>query len=218
MHPGPGPAHLTPASRPSCAHVHRCTHRTHTRGRYTANRLRKNLKHLRRWVARGHPLPLAHDADSLNTLSLPTCTRTGPDVQEYAPPLSLLTSGPAADSRRPWPWCPRSRPPTGARDTQGAASAAGPAQYQKLREEGRMLKVREGGLLFLVNFMGLSRYWPVLDHRLTRRLIRALAPGRRFSTSSRTLDRRRCTRRPGAPLDHHCRPLPTYLDWLALRN
>jgi 23S rRNA (guanine2445-N2)-methyltransferase / 23S rRNA (guanine2069-N7)-methyltransferase len=56
----------------------------------------------------------------------------------------------------------------------------GTDQYQKLQDQGRFLEVEEGGLRFLVNLTDYLDTGLFLDHRLTRRLIRELAPGRRF--------------------------------------
>jgi len=56
----------------------------------------------------------------------------------------------------------------------------GTEQYQRLAEGGSFLEVREAGLRFLVNLTDYLDTGLFLDHRLTRGLIRELAPGRRF--------------------------------------
>jgi 23S rRNA (guanine2445-N2)-methyltransferase / 23S rRNA (guanine2069-N7)-methyltransferase len=56
----------------------------------------------------------------------------------------------------------------------------GAEQYQKLRDEGDYLEVEEGGLRFLVNLTDYLDTGLFLDHRVTRGLLRELAPGRRF--------------------------------------
>ena len=56
----------------------------------------------------------------------------------------------------------------------------GPAQYERVGEEGRTEIVREGGLRFEIN---LSDYLDVglfLDHRITRSMVREAAAGKRF--------------------------------------
>jgi 23S rRNA (guanine2445-N2)-methyltransferase / 23S rRNA (guanine2069-N7)-methyltransferase len=56
----------------------------------------------------------------------------------------------------------------------------GPQQYQKLHGEGRFIEATEGGLHFLVNLTDYLDTGLFLDHRLTRGLIRQMAPGRSF--------------------------------------
>ncbi len=56
----------------------------------------------------------------------------------------------------------------------------GTGQYQRLRDEGQFVQVREGGLNFLVNLTDYLDTGLFLDHRLMRGRIRELASGRRF--------------------------------------
>jgi 23S rRNA (guanine2445-N2)-methyltransferase / 23S rRNA (guanine2069-N7)-methyltransferase len=56
----------------------------------------------------------------------------------------------------------------------------GSDQYQRLGDLGSFLEVEEGGLRFLVNLTDYLDTGLFLDHRVTRRLIRELAHGRRF--------------------------------------
>ena len=147
-----------------------------------ANRLRKNLKHLRRWAAREdiHCYRL-YDADLPEYAVAVDLYEDWAHVQEYAPPPSVDPVRARRRLKEAMALVPEvlGLPPEHV-TLKVRRPQRGPAQYQKLREEGRMLKVREGGLLFLVNLTDYLDTGLFLDHRLTRGLIRALAPGRRF--------------------------------------
>lgn len=56
----------------------------------------------------------------------------------------------------------------------------GKAQYEKFESLGHEVEVRESGLRFLVNFTDYLDTGLFLDHRITRALLRDLAPGQRF--------------------------------------
>ncbi|MBN2359720.1 MAG: bifunctional 23S rRNA (guanine(2069)-N(7))-methyltransferase RlmK/23S rRNA (guanine(2445)-N(2))-methyltransferase RlmL [Deltaproteobacteria bacterium] len=87
-------------------------------------------------------------------------------------------------------------------------------QYQRLDRRSEFHVVREGGLEFLVNFTDHLDTGLFLDGRLTRRLIRELADGRRFLnlfcyTATATV----CAARGGAVDTTSVDLSNTYLDW-----
>ncbi len=150
-----------------------------------ANRLLKNLRHLRSWLRREdiHAYRL-YDAD-LPEYALAVDVYQGEKLwvhaQEYRAPATV-------DERRA-----RLR----LREALGVILEVleipeeqlyfkvrqrqkGPAQYEKLAETRAFHQIREGGLRFLVNFGDYLDTGLFLDHRPTRALLRQLAPGRAF--------------------------------------
>jgi 23S rRNA (guanine2445-N2)-methyltransferase / 23S rRNA (guanine2069-N7)-methyltransferase len=146
------------------------------------NRLRKNFKHLRRWAAREdvHCYRL-YDADLPEYSAAVDLYEDWAHVQEYAPPRSVDPVQARRRVKEMVAAVPRvlDVPPSHVvlkvrRQQRGAQ------QYQRLKEEGRFLEVREGGLRFLVNLADYLDTGLFLDHRVTRAVIRDLAQGRRF--------------------------------------
>ena len=146
------------------------------------NRLRKNLKHLRRWAAReGIHCYRLYDADLPEYAAAVDLYGDWAHVQEYTPPSTVDSVRARRRLREMAAVIPevldiapehvvlKSRRPQRGAD-----------QYQKLRDGGSLLEVDEGGLRFLVNLTDYLDTGLFLDHRLTRRLIRELAAGRRF--------------------------------------
>ncbi|OFW61178.1 MAG: 23S rRNA (guanine(2445)-N(2))/(guanine(2069)-N(7))-methyltransferase [Actinobacteria bacterium RBG_16_64_13] len=184
------------------------------------NRLRKNLKHLRRWAAREnvHCYRL-YDADLPEYAVAVDLYEDWAHVQEYAPPGTVDPVRARRRLKEVMAVVPEVReiPPHHTvlkvrRPQQGAD------QYQKLREEGRFLQVEEGGLRFLVNLTDYLDTGLFLDHRVTRGMIRELARGRRFLnlfayTGSATV----YAAAGGAASTTTVDLSPTYLDW-AHRN
>jgi len=147
-----------------------------------ANRLHKNLKHLRRWAAReGIHCYRVYDADLPEYAVAVDLYGDWAHVQEYAPPHTVD----AVRARRRLKEAlavvpevleiPAEQVVLKIRQPQRGAE-----QYRKLRDEGRLLEVEEGGLRFLVNLTDYLDTGLFLDHRITRGLLRELAPGRRF--------------------------------------
>lgn len=150
------------------------------------NRLRKNLKALRRWAAReGVECYRLYDADMPEyNLAVDLYTSRGvvyAHVQEYEAPSSV---DPRAAKRRlnealeTLPKVleiPRERMFTKLRRRQRHG-----AQYQGLARGGEYYEVREGPARLLVNFTDHLDTGLFLDHRDTRALIGRLASGRRF--------------------------------------
>ena len=146
------------------------------------NRLRKNLKHLRRWAAREdvHCYRL-YDSDIPEYAVAVDLYEDWVHVQEYAPPSSID----AVRARRRLKEIVAAVPrvldiPKDHVTLKVRRQQRGADQYQKVAERGRFLEVREGGLRFLVNLTDYLDTGLFLDHRLTRSLIRDLAAGRRF--------------------------------------
>jgi 23S rRNA (guanine2445-N2)-methyltransferase / 23S rRNA (guanine2069-N7)-methyltransferase len=150
-----------------------------------ANRLRKNQKHLGRWLRReGITCYRLYDAD-LPEYALAVDLYEGEKrwvhVQEYQAPASV-------DPRQA-----RLR----LREAIGVLlelleideeqlffkvrqQQKGSSQYERLAAGRRFHEVREDGLRFLVNFEDYLDTGLFLDHRDTRRLVGELADGRRF--------------------------------------
>jgi 23S rRNA (guanine2445-N2)-methyltransferase / 23S rRNA (guanine2069-N7)-methyltransferase len=150
-----------------------------------ANRLRKNLKNLGRW-ARQQKISCyrLYDADLPEyavAVDLYQGEKLWVQVQEYAAPatvdpakaeqrlVEVLAAVPAMLEI-----------PVGQMFLKVRRRQKGTAQYEKQAEAGRFYEVREDGLRFWVNFEDYLDTGLFLDHRLTRRLVRELAPGRRF--------------------------------------
>jgi 23S rRNA (guanine2445-N2)-methyltransferase / 23S rRNA (guanine2069-N7)-methyltransferase len=187
-----------------------------------ANRLRKNLAVLGRWARRGGvDCYRLYDADMPEYAVAVDLYRGGTElrvlVQEYAPPADV---DPAAAARRLQEvvevlpevlQVPPGHVHLRVRRRQGPAH-----QYRPLARRGELLEVREGECRFLVNLTDYLDTGLFLDHRETRRLLAALAPGRRFLnlyayTGTATV----CAARAGAVTSTSVDLSPTYLDWAA---
>lgn len=192
-------------------------------GEMFANRVRKNLRALRRWAARdGICCYRVYDAD-MPEYALAVDLYQGDGrwvhVQEYAAPAGIdpqraqlrlreaLTVLPGVLD------LPRERIYFKVRRRQ-----KGQAQYEKLGDQGEFHEVREGACRLLVNFTDYLDTGLFLDHRLTRRLVGELAGGRRFLnlfayTGAATVH----AVLGGAPASTTVDMSNTYLDW-ARRN
>lgn len=146
------------------------------------NRLHKNIRHLSRWASReGISCYRLYDADLPDYAVAVDRYEQWLQVQEYAAPNSIdperarqrlaqvLAVLPAALE------LPPEQVFLKVRQRQKGAN-----QYQKHADQGRFHTVREGNARFLVNFTDYLDTGLFLDHRLTRRFIAELAPGRRF--------------------------------------
>ena len=146
-----------------------------------ANRLRKNLKHLRSWTGReGVHCFRAYDADLPEYAVAVDIYEDWAHVQEYSPPRTVDPVRARRRLKEVMATVPEvlAIPPTHAvlkvrRQQRGAD------QYQRVAERDEFLEVREGGLRFLVNLTDYLDTGLFLDHRSMRALIRELAPGRR---------------------------------------
>lgn len=150
-----------------------------------ADRLRKNLRKLGRWVKReGIDCYRLYDADLPEysfALDLYRGDRLYVHMQEYAPPPQV-DPGRAAERRE-------AALQTVAEVLEVAPDEIsfrmrerkrGTDQYQRLAEAATFHEVREGGCRLLVNFDSYLDTGLFLDHRPMRLLIQRQAKGRRF--------------------------------------
>jgi 23S rRNA (guanine2445-N2)-methyltransferase / 23S rRNA (guanine2069-N7)-methyltransferase len=147
-----------------------------------ANRLRKNLRALRRWADReGITCYRVYDADLPEHALAVDLYERWVHVQEYEPPATV-------DPRRAEA---RLHDALAAIPAVLEVSAGdvflkvrrrqrGFAQYEKLARGEDFREVHEGGYTFLVNLVNYIDTGLFLDHRPTRALLRELARGRRF--------------------------------------
>jgi len=147
-----------------------------------ANRLQKNLKHLRRWATRENiSCYRAYDADLPEyALAIDLYDGWG-HVQEYAPPRTVDPVQARRRLKEVMAMVPEVLGIPGSHAVLKVRSPQrGTGQYEKLQDRRSFLEVGEGGLRFLVNLTDYLDTGLFLDHRPTRSLIRELAPGRRF--------------------------------------
>jgi 23S rRNA (guanine2445-N2)-methyltransferase / 23S rRNA (guanine2069-N7)-methyltransferase len=152
-----------------------------------ANRLRKNAKRLKKWIAReGVTCYRLYDADMPEYSAALDIYETAEKerwihLQEYAPPITIE---PAAAARRLGEL------------VDGAAEATsiprelivvkrrtrqrGKDQYQKVDERNERVEIHENGLRFLINLHDYLDTGIFLDHRPVRLRIMETAKGKRF--------------------------------------
>jgi 23S rRNA (guanine2445-N2)-methyltransferase / 23S rRNA (guanine2069-N7)-methyltransferase len=153
-----------------------------------ANRLAKNIRHLRSWTQREEiTCYRMYDADMPEyAFAIDSYRTLEPDaqwlyVQEYAAPADIELDavrkrrGEVLASLPQTTGVPseRIRVRTRRRTKRGE-------QYEKLDRQGEFYVVMEGGLKFRVNFEDYLDTGIFLDHRLTRARLRAAARGQRF--------------------------------------
>jgi 23S rRNA (guanine2445-N2)-methyltransferase / 23S rRNA (guanine2069-N7)-methyltransferase len=147
-----------------------------------ANRLQKNLRHLRRWANRENIHCFrVYDADLPEYAVAVDVYGDWAHVQEYAAPGSV---DPVQARKRLKEVMAMVPEVLGIAESRTVLKVRRPQrgsdQYQKLGDLRSFLEVEEGDLRFLVNLTDYLDTGLFLDHRATRRLIRELAPGRRF--------------------------------------
>jgi 23S rRNA (guanine2445-N2)-methyltransferase / 23S rRNA (guanine2069-N7)-methyltransferase len=147
-----------------------------------ANRLQKNLKHFSRWAKReGISCYRLYDADLPEYAVAVDLYDGWAHVQEYAPPSTVDPVHARRRLKEVMAVVPEVLGvPAGHAVLKVRAPQHGTDQYQKLQDRKSFLEVKEGGLRFLVNLTDYLDTGLFLDHRITRQLIRELAPGRRF--------------------------------------
>jgi len=189
-------------------------------GEMLANRLRKNLHHLERWVRReGIQCYRLYDADIPEYALAIDLYGQWVHVQEYEAPADVdpdKAKQRLEQAMRVIPAVlevPKERVFLKIRRRQRGSS-----QYQKQDASGRFYEVQEGPGRFLVNFSDYLDTGLFLDHRSTRRLLGELAQGRRFLnlfayTGTATV----YAALGGANSTTTVDLSPTYLDW-ARRN
>jgi 23S rRNA (guanine2445-N2)-methyltransferase / 23S rRNA (guanine2069-N7)-methyltransferase len=147
-----------------------------------ANRLAKNLKHLRRWANReGVTCYRVYDADLPEYSAGIDLYEDWVQIQEYAAPATV---DPVKARRRLKEMVAAVPAQLGVPANHVVLKVRRPQrgtqQYDKITDEGRFVEAREGGLRFLINLTDYLDTGLFLDHRITRQLIREMAPGRRF--------------------------------------
>jgi 23S rRNA (guanine2445-N2)-methyltransferase / 23S rRNA (guanine2069-N7)-methyltransferase len=149
-----------------------------------ANRLRKNLRRLRRWAARENiSCYRLYDADLSEYRAAIDVYGDWVQVQEYTPPSTVDPVRARRRVREMMSVIPEVLEiPPGHAILKTRRPQKGAAQYRKLEGAGesQSMQVEEGGLTFLVNLTDYLDTGLFLDHRPTRKLIQELAPGRRF--------------------------------------
>lgn len=183
-----------------------------------ANRLRKNRKRLKAWIAREHVEAYRlYDADLPEYAVVVDVYRDHAHVQEYAPPDTVDPQKARARLRDAVARTvevleiPRENVHVKTRRRQ-----RGKAQYDRMSEVGVELEVREGDARFVVNLTDYLDTGLFLDHRPTRRMVAELARGRRLLnlfcyTASITV----CAALAGARSSTSVDMSRTYLDWAA---
>ncbi len=147
-----------------------------------ANRLKKNIKNLGKWVKREHiHCYRMYDADIPEYAVAVDRYEQWLHVQEYVPPRSV---DPAMAERRLLDILAVLPEVTGVPAEQIVLKRrerqSGKQQYEKQSNEKRTMTVREGQVNLLVNLRDYLDTGLFLDHRPTRLEIASLAQGKRF--------------------------------------
>jgi len=150
-----------------------------------ANRLRKNMKELGRWARReGVDCYRLYDADMPEyavAVDLYQGAQRWLHVQEYEAPASIDPAKARARLREALAVLPEVLEiPPEQLFFKVRRRQKGAGQYEKQAQEAEFFEISEGGLRFQVNFADYLDTGLFLDHRLTRALVRELAPGRDF--------------------------------------
>ncbi|MBN2062348.1 MAG: bifunctional 23S rRNA (guanine(2069)-N(7))-methyltransferase RlmK/23S rRNA (guanine(2445)-N(2))-methyltransferase RlmL [Deltaproteobacteria bacterium] len=181
-----------------------------------SNRLRKNLRHLKKWAQRE-----AISCFRLYDRDIPEYNVTIDVyekwilVQEYTPPRGVDPEKANARFKQSVSetmdvlGVPRRMIFTKRRSRQ-----KGNFQYQKLNRKGKFKEVREYNCRFLVNFTDYIDTGLFLDHRIVRRMIQEMAGKKRFLnlygyTGSATVNAALGGARSSVTVDHS----PVYLEW-----
>jgi len=146
------------------------------------NRLRKNLKKLRRWAKKQHVTCYrVYDADLPDYAVAIDLYEGAAHVQEYQAPSTVDTRQARRRLREIITVLP---------DELGIAAdqvyvktrkrQRGSEQYERQAEQGSFFEISEGGNWFLVNLSDYLDTGLFLDHRQTRELIRSLTQGKHF--------------------------------------
>jgi 23S rRNA (guanine2445-N2)-methyltransferase / 23S rRNA (guanine2069-N7)-methyltransferase len=147
-----------------------------------ANRLRKNLKRLRRWAKKNQVTCYrVYDADLPDYSVAIDLYEGAVHVQEYQAPATVDARLARRRLREVITLLPDelSVPPEQVY-VKTRQRQRGKQQYQRQAEQGTFMEVSEGGNWFLVNLSDYLDTGLFLDHRLTRELIRSLAQGAHF--------------------------------------
>lgn len=147
-----------------------------------ANRVRKNLKAMNKWVERNKiDAYRLYDADMPEYAVAVDVYRDWLHVQEYAPPKSVdakkaqrrleevITALPVVTGVAPERIVLKQR-----------QRQSGTNQYQRLGQQGELLEVIESGCKLLVNLHDYLDTGLFLDHRPTRTQLQSISKGKRF--------------------------------------
>ncbi len=150
-----------------------------------ANRLRKNLKHLSKWVKREEiDCYRLYDADMPEyavAVDLYQGEQRWVHVQEYQAPKGIDPAKAQARLQEALSAIPRVLEiPDAQVFFKVRRRQKGSAQYEKLAAEKQFHEINESGLRFLVNFTDYLDTGLFLDHRPTRAMVRHLAAGKHF--------------------------------------
>ncbi|MBF0309707.1 MAG: bifunctional 23S rRNA (guanine(2069)-N(7))-methyltransferase RlmK/23S rRNA (guanine(2445)-N(2))-methyltransferase RlmL [Magnetococcales bacterium] len=151
-------------------------------GEMFANRLRKNKKHLERWLRREEiSCYRLYDADMPEYNLALDCYGDWAHVQEYQAPWSVDADKAKARFEEACAQLNRVLElPPGHLVTKVRFRQQDGAGYERLGRQGPRLEVKEDGLTFYVNLTDHVDTGLFLDGRLVRRLIRNRASGMRF--------------------------------------
>ena len=178
--PKPPPQQAT-GTRPGRAAFGGISEHGSRQARMFADRLIKRARHLRKWPARGITCYRLYDRD-IPEVPL-VVDRYGPclHMAEYDRPhdrteaqhadwldLMVRTAGEALGVGESDVYLKRRR------------RQRGPAQYERVSDESRVIDVVEGQLTFNVNLSDYVDTGLFLDHRITRQMVRDSAAGRRM--------------------------------------
>lgn len=147
-----------------------------------ANRLRKNLRHLRRWAKReGVSCYRVYDADIPEYAAALDVYEDWLHLQEYAPPADIDPAKAEFRWRELVAIVPEVMEIPGERlFLKRRQRQKGAAQYRKQADLGQFHQVHEGEAVFWVNFTDYLDTGLFLDHRLTRGLLHGWAAGKHF--------------------------------------
>ena len=173
------------STRDRVSHLDKQTASMENGAQMVANRLRKNMRNLSRWLRDEeiHCYRL-YDADIPEyavAVDVYESDRRLVHVQEYAPPKSV---DPAKAERRLGEALDAVKEALGIGNEQLFVKVRrqqkGASQYEKFAASGEFHEVVEGGCRLLVNLRDYLDTGLFLDHRITRSMLAKLAQGRRF--------------------------------------
>ena len=182
-----------------------------------ANRLKKNLKHLKKWAQKNRITSYRiYDADMPEySAAIDYYEGQWINLQEYMPPKTVdpEQAGKHLDEMIKGLTTvldiPRKNIHVKTRKQQ-----SGLAQYEKMAHTGERHEIREGGNIFLINLTDYLDTGIFLDQRLTREIFRQLAEGKRVLnlfayTGTATVYAAQGGARATTTVDNS----NTYLDW-----
>jgi 23S rRNA (guanine2445-N2)-methyltransferase / 23S rRNA (guanine2069-N7)-methyltransferase len=147
-----------------------------------ANRLEKNLKHLRRWAKReGVTCYRIYDADIPEYAVAVDLYQDHVHVQEYAPPKHIDETKAIERMHDVIATLPSvlGVPPSHIH-CKVRRRQKGNQQYERMAEKGNFISISEQGAKFWVNLTDYLDTGLFLDHRPTRQWIQQVAMGKRF--------------------------------------